>query len=666
MNNIIKPFFSSIAFAAMALATPCNANQNNLISQDITNIGSSSNTEEQSENQTEKDGIVYTCYKPGFASCRVEKSKKANLIKAEILPLITIDGKNCVVDLVEKDGFKNCKRLVAVTIPATVKHIGERAFLNDGKLEVITCLSKNISFAMFDFKWASNCGPFYNCRKISTVKWATNDIPSFAFDAFSGNRDCPYSKKLEVYAMLNDSSTVQSNIASSEDGQKEYVSFLDFAEKSITDAYNNWQKKKDYGTKEQYAERTSAEKRDQIKQKLVEDARNEYINLYAPASLEGTITDYDTEYKVFTISVPEIGNIYAQVTIADRSFFEDNWSAVQIVPVYNIVNNKLTVVSCEYNIGEKKFVSPKIYDEESDNYSNMAFEARKIDLDDILSDESSADNTDNRKDSDAAKRSPVNTAPFTGLHNPNTYALIVGNENYKYVEPVKFAVDDAITFARYCRNTLGVPDQNIMAVQDVTKGELRRTVKEIQGIFEDDGAKKNLIVYYAGHGIPDEKNADSLILPVDASASDTESCYSLQELYNQLGELGAQSVVVYMDACFTGSARGGGSLLANRAGVDFVRSQVEPRGNMVVLSATSASETAQPYVSMGHGIFTYFLLDKLQQAKGNVTLGELSEYVTTKVKSQSLSKAGKRQVPSTMVSNTFSGNWKDLSVTLMK
>lgn len=664
MNTIIRSIAIILTLIVLFAAMPCDAGVNkwaSLSTEKKDTGGKWSKKERLGENQTEKDGIVYTCYSTGFASCHIEPSRKANMVQAVIVPKILIDGKNCVVDHIEKDGFKDCKRLVSVTIPATIKYVGKRAFFNNGKLESVTCLSNNISFALSDMKWVADCGPFFNCKKISKVKWATSAIPSFAFDAFSGNNECPYARELEDLARTNSGSSMRPD---TEVRQLEYMTFKDFAEKKITDAYNRWQRKKEYETRGQYAERTSAEKREQMKKKLFEEARNEYINLYAPTYLEGTITEYDTDYKVFTISVPEIGNIYAQVPVADRTFFEDNWTGVQIQPVYNIIDNKLVVVSCEYNLGGKKYVSPKIYDEGGDSYSDMAFEARQIDLDDILDDESSAGDAESGKKKSG--NCPVNTAPFTGLHNPDTYALIVGNENYKYVEPVQFAVDDAMTFARYCKNTLGIPAQNIMAVQDVTRGELRRTVREIQGLFEDEGARKNLIVYYAGHGIPDGKNADSLILPVDASASDTESCYSLQELYNQLGELGANSVVVYMDACFTGSARGGGSLLANRAGVDFVRSQVEPRGNMVVLSATSASETAQPYMNMGHGIFTYFLLDKLQQAKGNVTLGELAEYVTTKVKSQSLSKVGKRQVPSIVVSQTFSGNWKSLPVTLMK
>ena len=86
----------------------------------------------------------------------------------------------------------------------------------------------------------------------------------------------------------------------------------------------------------------------------------------------------------------------------------------------------------------------------------------------------------------------------------------------------------------------------------------------------------------------------------------------------------------------------------------------------MVFAATSANETAQPYDEAGHGIFTYYLLDKLKQTKGEITLGNLSQYLITKVKAQSVSKGKKRQVPSMLVSPQFSGDWKTLPVNLMK
>lgn len=616
------------------------------------------------EGEVSQDGVIYRRYKKGFAGCRVDPKRKSNLIQLNIQPKIAIDGESCVVDMIQNEGFKGCPKLKHVVIPATIRTVGEMAFAGDKRLETVTCLSPKVEFRMMSTKWGA-FGPFEGCGKIQSVRWATNQTPQFAYEAFFGNSS-PYSRQLERGIAENapipaPSMNVPETYAASGQG---IPTFKEFAEDRVTLAYNKWQRKKQYETRAQYAERTSADKREQMKRELFDNARNEYINLYAPTNIGGTLVEYDTDYKVYTIEAPGVGEIYAQVPLADRAYFEANWAGADIKPTYNIVNSELKVVACEFNIGGRTFVAPQTYDDKTDDYSGMDFEARQIDFDDLMAEETEREKPATGKKTPAS--STVNNAPNTGVYNPGTYALVIGNENYKYVEPVKFALDDAVTFARYCKNTLGLPAQNIMAVQDVTKGELRRTVRELKGIFEDEGDTKSLIVYYAGHGIPDARNADSMILPVDASASDAESCYSLQELYNQLGELGARSVVVYMDACFTGSARGGKKLLADRAGVDFVRSQVEPRGNMVVISATSAEETAQPYNQMGHGIFTYFLLDKLQKSQGNTTLGELAEYVTTKVKSQSLAKAGKRQVPSTVVSSTFKGDWKTIPVNLVK
>lgn len=53
---------------------------------------------------------------------------------------------------------------------------------------------------------------------------------------------------------------------------------------------------------------------------------------------------------------------------------------------------------------------------------------------------------------------------------------------------------------------------------------------------------------------------------------------------------------------------------------------------------------------------TYFILKKLQESKGDATLGELSEYVINNVKRTSVHEKDKSQVPATQVSST-NNNW---------
>ena len=61
-------------------------------------------------------------------------------------------------------------------------------------------------------------------------------------------------------------------------------------------------------------------------------------------------------------------------------------------------------------------------------------------------------------------------------------------------------------------------------------------------------------------------------------------------------------------------------------------------------------------------MFTYFLLKKLQESKGDVTFGELSEYITTNVRQQSIVVNGKSQTPTVTPSVTVGDKWKNLKL----
>ena len=84
----------------------------------------------------------------------------------------------------------------------------------------------------------------------------------------------------------------------------------------------------------------------------------------------------------------------------------------------------------------------------------------------------------------------------------------------------------------------------------------------------------------------------------------------------------------------------------------------EPQGNVVVFSATKDDETAMPYRNKYHGLFTYYLLKKLQDTKGAVTVGELSDYVTDRVRKASVEVNGKAQTPTVRSSVALSDSWR--------
>ncbi|MDD6778008.1 MAG: DUF6175 family protein [Bacteroidales bacterium] len=253
----------------------------------------------------------------------------------------------------------------------------------------------------------------------------------------------------------------------------------------------------------------------------------------------------------------------------------------------------------------------------------------------------------------------VNLPQATALRE-NTFAVVIGNEDYKYVAPVTFARRDAEIFAKYCRVTLGMPDDNVRLYTNATYADLLDAIDDIKTIARAYSGDISVIFYYAGHGVPSASSRNAFLLPVDSRANQFNTSYSIEKLYSELSGLGARSVTVLLDACFSGSLRGEGMLESARGTVIKPRDD-EPSGSMVAITATTGDQTAYPYTEKRHGMFTYYLLLKLQQSGGNVTLGDLSDYIIGNVSRQS-SKNRKLQTPTVVPSPDVEETWRKFTL----
>lgn len=251
--------------------------------------------------------------------------------------------------------------------------------------------------------------------------------------------------------------------------------------------------------------------------------------------------------------------------------------------------------------------------------------------------------------------------PQNNYKNDKTFAVIIANEDYQTISKVPYALNDGEVFSQYCHNTLGIPQSHIKLVKNATLNNIKHEINWLSNVIRAYEGDAKVIFYYAGHGIPDEGNRTSYLLPVDGNGNDVTTGYKLDDLYKKLGELSSESITVLLDACFSGAKRDGG-MLASARGVAIKAKSGQPIGNMIVMSASQGDETAYPYKEKQHGMFTYFLLKKLQETKGEVNWSDLSSYITTNVSKKSIVINGKSQTPILTPSAAVGSEWKEWSL----
>ena len=252
--------------------------------------------------------------------------------------------------------------------------------------------------------------------------------------------------------------------------------------------------------------------------------------------------------------------------------------------------------------------------------------------------------------------------PQNAIKYPNRYALIIGNEDYSSSQQglnsevnVAFATNDAKIFKEYAINTLGIEEKNCFLLINATAGQMSQKIELITQILSrlPDG---ELIFYYAGHGFPDETTKIPYLMPVDVSANNLQSAIKLTDIYNKFSQCNAKRITLFLDACFTGGGREQGLLAAR--GVKIKPKHEAISGNMVVYSATSEDQSALPYKERQHGMFTYFLLKKIQDSKGDLSYSDLDKYIRENVSIESLKVNGKAQDPKVNVSIDAQNTWE--------
>lgn len=548
--------------------------------------------------------------------------------------------------------FQYCNALESVQLPANVTELGPNTFAYCSSLRSVQAPGVQ----------KIGSGAFKECRKLSQIRFSSS-LKDIGNDAF---RACNALKSLQG---INEKTYLGANAFFGAGITPEQLK-KSFTYQYYTKVYQsllNWRKKGEFETTDQWRARVTPEAQKAKTEQLIKEAEEAYLAPYRNAEVTGLLGTYNADQGLYSVTLNANGEImdkqYIAVPLADAPAVKSSWNQAVITPVWDVYNDMPHASSFTVEVNGKTYQSRS--DAPLLASSNLTLDMPLPEIDfgtdtppanvnnrtTVAAAQPAAPARDNRLDTDI---------PVTGKSSPNTFAVIIGNENYQHVSHVPHALNDAKVFAAYCQKTLGLPQPNIRSYRDATFGTMLTALADLKSIADAYEGNIQVLFYYAGHGIPNETGSSAYLLPVDANGTQTEACLSLDRLYQELGALKARSVIVFMDACFSGAQRGDGMLVSAR-GIVVKAKAGRPTGNTVVFSAAQGDETAFPYNEKGHGLFTYYLLEKIRETRGDITLGELTEYVETQVKRQSVVINRKSQTPTVTPSLQIGSEaWKSL------
>jgi hypothetical protein len=252
----------------------------------------------------------------------------------------------------------------------------------------------------------------------------------------------------------------------------------------------------------------------------------------------------------------------------------------------------------------------------------------------------------------AAAAAPVSPA----RPEPDRWAVVVGVGQYEDpgIPRLRYTVPDADAVYQLLTGPGGFKREHVLLLTD--RAERKPTLRNLKwalGTFLARSAKKDdtVVIFFAGHGAPEidprgleRDGIAKYLVPLDADLDDLyATALPMDELQTIFNRIEAERIVVLLDACYSGGA-GGRTFLAKRTRAtsldDLFLERLTRAKGRAIITAARPTELSLELPELGHGLFTYYVLDGLRGAADAnrdqiVSLQELYEYVEHQVSQRS-------------------------------
>lgn len=221
----------------------------------------------------------------------------------------------------------------------------------------------------------------------------------------------------------------------------------------------------------------------------------------------------------------------------------------------------------------------------------------------------------------------------------NSWAVLIGIDNYKNFPKLKYAVADAKALKEVLVKNLGFSPDKIIEVynEKATRGNILDILGDKLSNTKLVSPEDRIFIFFAGHGITKELPTGGemgYLVPVDGDPEKLHStCISMTEIANVSKLIPAKHILFAIDACYGGLA---GWLASRRASLSeqtimYVQKKTKERGRQLITAGQKDEEVYESDI-WGHSVFTYYLLRGLKGSAdlnydGIITASELYQYV---------------------------------------
>ena len=223
-----------------------------------------------------------------------------------------------------------------------------------------------------------------------------------------------------------------------------------------------------------------------------------------------------------------------------------------------------------------------------------------------------------------------------GVKNEGNIAVIVGNKDYQGDLPDKpDGTADADAVMALLIDQLGYKQENIIDLRDATLDDLERVFgsesdrrRDRQAHRQEGPRRRVHLCREPRHG-EGGRRQESLSLPVDAKLDDLDkTAYGIQELYDNLGKIGARTIMLMLEANF---AKNLDELIdpPNLPELEVEAMPVNPVPGLAVFKASDRDQKTIKDPEYGIGLFTRYLIEGLAGRADAAPLGNDDKRIDT-------------------------------------